>query len=251
MFTNVVPVTTETHKNTKIKPISDFSFAKPLNIASVMLHEFSRASSTYPIVFLEDKEADLFRPMVLMGLEQGENLFIDDKGAWRASYIPAIVRRYPFTLARTPEADRFTICVDESSNLVSTDEGQALFEDNGDQSQMLQRVKQYLGELQQMEAITTEFSKMMAQMNMFVPLNMRVRQDDKVRAIAGCYVINEERLGHLSDEKFLELRNKKYLAPIYAHLSSLAQVERLLRFKEERVEETTHVKQDAPEGAAH
>ena len=35
-----------------------------------------------------------------------------------------------------------------------------------------------------------------------------------------------------SDNKFIELREKRYLPVMYAHLSSLAQIERLLGFKE-------------------
>jgi SapC len=55
-----------------------------------------------------------------------------------------------------------------------------------------------------------------------------------VKNIAGCYVINEERLNNLSDERFLELRTKRYLPAIYAQLISLAQIERLMTLKEKR-----------------
>jgi hypothetical protein len=67
---------------------------------------------------------------------------------------------------------------------------------------------------------------------MFTPLNMRVRENDRVKNIAGCYVINEERLNNLSDDRFLELRKKRYLPAIYAQLISLAQIERLMTLKE-------------------
>lgn len=246
MFSNVVPISLEKHKDKKIKPISNFSFAKDLNIAAVMLHEFSRAAALYPIVFLEDKELDQFRPMALMGLEQGENLFVDSDGGWQSSYIPAIIRRYPFTLARTKEQGQFTVCIDDQSDLISSDEGQALFDEKGEQGQVLDRVKKYLGELQQMEQITHEFCKFFAEKNMFTPLNMRVRRADKIKNITGCYVINEERLNNLSDERFLELRSKNYLASIYAHLSSLGQIERLLKLKDDQTPKTV-IHQDEPE----
>lgn len=255
MFGKVVPITLENHKDKKIKPISHFGFAKDLNIAAVMLHEFSRAAALYPIVFLEDKELDQFRPMVLMGFEQGENLFVTEDGGWKSSYIPAIIRRYPFTLAQTQDAGRFTVCIDEKSDLINTEEGQSLFNEKGEQGEVLERVKKYLGELQQMERITHDFCKYIAEKNLFTPLNMRVRQSDKIKNISGCYVINEERLNNLSDELFLELRAKRFLTPIYSHLSSLGQVERLLRLKDEQ--STAGVKkakgskkvihQDAPE----
>jgi hypothetical protein len=233
MFENIVPVTLDQHKSKRIKPIANFDFAKQFNIASIMVHEFSRAASTYPIVFLEDKERDEFRPVVLMGLETGENLFIKD-GKWDASYIPAIIRRYPFALAKTPEQeDNYTVCLDNSSDLVNETEGESLFDEAGKPSEMMERVKRYLAELQQMEKFTQEFCHFLAEHNMFTPLNMKVRQQDEIKNITGCYVVNEERLGSISDEGFLNFRKQQFLPAIYAHLISLAQIERLLKFKEQ------------------
>jgi hypothetical protein len=60
---------------------------------------------------------------------------------------------------------------------------------------------------------------------------MRVRDTDRVKNITGCYVINEERLNNLSDERHLELRTKRYLPAVYAQLISLAQIERLVTLR--------------------
>jgi hypothetical protein len=65
-----------------------------------------------------------------------------------------------------------------------------------------------------------------------------VRQADQIKNINGCYVINEERLNALSMERFAELREKQYLPAIYAHLVSLAQIERLVMLKDERASAT-------------
>lgn len=237
MFKNITPITKEAHLNIKVKPIDNFDFVSDTHIASIMVHEFSRASSIYPIVFLEDKEQDQFRPVVLVGLEEGENLFVQDN-KWNASYIPAIIRRYPFALAQTGEEGRYTVCIDEESEFVNEEEGQALFDEDGEAGEVIERVKKYLTELQQMEQFTKEFCDYMKSNNMFTPLNMKVRVGDEVKNINGAYVINEERFNSLSDEKFLELRTKKYIPVTYAHLSSLAQIERLIGFKDKESVET-------------
>lgn len=230
MFKAVVPISWERHGRKKIKTIQNFDFAKDINMASIMVHEFSRASSTYPIVFVEDKRKDQFKPVVLLGLEDGENLFIqDDK--WQASYIPAIIRRYPFALAATGEEGRFTVCIDEQSDLLTDLDGQALFNDNGEPAEPLERVKRYLAELQQMDRFTEDFCKYLSEKNMFAPLNMRIRLGNEMRNVTGAYIVNEERFNALSDETFIEMRSKKYVPVVYAHLSSLSQIERLLGFK--------------------
>jgi hypothetical protein len=236
MFKSVVPITKERHLNTKVRPVDNFDFIKNVHMTSVMVHEFSRAASVYPIVFLEDQAQDQFKPVVLTGLEEGENLFINNN-KWEGSYIPAIVRRYPFALAKTNEDGRFTICIDEESDFVNETEGESIFTEDGEAGEVIGKVKQYLTELQQMEQFTVEFCKYMSENNMFTPLNMKVRVGSEVKNISGAYVINEERLNALSDEKFLELRAKKYIPVIYSQLSSLAQIERLVSFKDNRSEE--------------
>jgi len=232
MFKQLVPVNKEQHKNLKVKQIDGFEFARDFHIASLMVHEFARAASVYPIVFIEDKARDEFRPVVLLGLEEGKNLFVGDDGKWQASYVPAIIRRYPFALAKTNEEGQFTVCIDQDSSVVSESEGSALFDDAGEPTPIIDNVKRYLGELQQMESFTQEFCQKMSHSNLFTPLNMRVRQNDKVQNITGCYVINEERLNNISNAGFTELREKRYLAAIYAHLTSLAQIERLTMLRD-------------------
>jgi hypothetical protein len=232
MFEQVVPVNKERHANKKVRMSSDFKFASKFHVAYVTLHEFARAASIYPVVFLEDKANDEFRPVVLMGLDAGENLFVDANGQWSASYIPAIIRRYPFALSKAQEEDRFIVCVDEASELLSDTEGAALFDEQGNPTQVIENVKRYLGELQQMDQMTHEFSQFLVHNNLLTPLNMRVNAANQVRNITGCYVINEERLNNFTDAKFLEVRQKSYLPAIYAHLISLSQIERLATLKQ-------------------
>lgn len=231
MFEQVVPVSAERHASKRVRPSDDFRFASGFHIAYVTTHEFARAAAIYPVVFLEDKASDGYRPVALLGLEAGENLFIDAQGKWAASYIPAIIRRYPFALVKASDADRFIVCVDEASTLLHDSEGAALFDEQGQPTQVIENVKRYLGELQQMDQITGQFSRFLVENNLLTPLNMKVNAGDQVRNITGCYVINEERLNNFSDAKFLEVRQKGYLPAIYAHLISLAQIERLAGLK--------------------
>lgn len=234
MFQKVVPITIKDHKDLSVKSINGFSFAENVNLASIMAHEFSRASSIYPIVFIED--GDNFKPVVLLGLEDGENLFIDENKRWKSSYIPAIIRRYPFALAKVGDGSQFTVCIDQDSEYVNDkSEGEPLFNADGTPSESIERVKKYLAELQQMDMFTEEFTKYCQSKNLFTPLNMKVKVQSEIKNISGAYVINEERVNSLSDDTFLEMHKKRYLSIIYSHLASLAQIERLLGFKDESV----------------
>ena len=229
MFEQIVPVALERHRHKKVRNTTQFDYAAGFHIAYVTVHEFARAAATYPIVFLEDKPNDGFRPVVLLGLQPGENLFLGADGAWNASYIPAMIRRYPFALSKGTEENRFVVCVDEASTLLSDTEGAPMFDEKGEPTQVIENVKRYLSELQQMDMLTQQFSRFLLTNNLLTPLNMRVNATAQARNITGCYVINEERLNAFSDALFLEVRAKGFLPAMYAHLMSLPQIERLVQ----------------------
>lgn len=249
MFEKMVPVNKDRHGGKKIKVAGDFKFAAPFHLAYLTVQEFVRAASTYPIVFLEDASQDGFRPVALLGLEAGKNLFVDEAGVWDANYIPAIVRRYPFALAPSNEEDRYLVCIDEASGMLNDDDGVALFDEKGEPSQVMENVKRYLSELQQMDESTRAFTRFLQENNLLTPLSMRVNASNQVRNITGCYVINEERLNNYGGEKFLEVRDQRYLPAIYAHLISLAQIERLAKRKDGRAPAETHAPAAAEEAA--
>jgi len=234
MFQNVVPINKERHAAIRIKDLTDFSFAAQFHIAYVTMHEFMRGASAFPVVFLEDKEKGEFRPVALLGLNAGENLFVDALGQWQGPYVPAIIRRHPFALAPAAQDGQFVVCIDEDSAVVSQSAGAPLFDEQGAPTQVLENVKRYLIEMQKMDALTQQFCRFLATHQLFTPLNMRVRDIDKVKNVAGCFVVNEERVNQLSDELHLEMKRQGYLAPVYAQLISLTQIERLVKLQDEK-----------------
>lgn len=229
----IVPLNKEHHAKTKILDITDFNFAKEHHIVYITMQEFARAAAIFPIVFLEDKENNAFRPVVLMGLSEGENLFVSADGKWNASYVPAILRRYPFALTPNGDAGEYVVCIDEASNLVGETDGASLFDEHGEPTEIVANIKRFLAELQQMDLLTNHFCTFLAEHNMFIPLNMKIRENETEKNLTGCYVINESRLNGLTDELFINIKNKNYLPAIYSHLISLAQTERLVKMKNE------------------
>lgn len=155
-------------------------------------------------------------------------------GKWAASYLSAIIRRYPFAFSQSDDDGLFLVCADEASDLISDTEGSALFDEQGEPTDVIENAKRNLSDLQRMDTITGEFCKFLAEYKLFAPLNMQVRQNDTFKNISDGYVIDEGRLSKLSDELFLEMRNKHYLPAIYAQLISLSQMGRLVMLKEER-----------------
>ncbi len=231
MFQKLVPLNSVQHANKKIKALEGYQFASQAHVASLMIHEFTRAAPIYPIVFLDDGKGGYF-PYAMLGLDLGENLFVEPSGRWQATYIPAVVRRYPFALAQGNQPDQLTVCIDEGSVLVNDSEGDPIFTADGEPTPILDNAKRYLSELQQMEVQTYAFCRFLVEQDLLTPLQMRVSQNSQAKNITGCHMISEEKLNKLSNEQFIQLRAKGFLPAVYAHLLSLGQAERLVALKD-------------------
>lgn len=247
MFKKLVPFNGQRHGNKKLRPVDNFKFAANSYLASLVVNEFSRASSVYPIVFLKDgskENPEKFGVYALLGLRQGENLFVDEQGNWDAPYIPAIIRRYPFALGRSEaEGNNFLVCIDEESEFINETEGQPLTKEDGQPAEVVEKAKEYLSDLYKYGELTTRFCKDLADRELLTPLNMQIRDPHggPSQSIGGCFGVNENKLNELSDQDFLELRKRGALPLIYAHLFSLPNMERLIRMQNEKPVESPMV----------
>lgn len=234
MSQKLVPINRQRHAATRVKDLKDFRFAASFHIAYLTMQEFMRGAASFPIVFLHDADRAEFRPVALLGLHAGENLFVDGLGHWLGSYVPAILRRHPFALAPAAQEGQYLVCIDEDSALLSQSEGAPLFDAAGAPTQVLDNVKRYLDEMRKMDQMTQQFCRFLAEQQLIRPLNMRVREGDSTKSVAGCFGIHEEGLNQLPDELHLEMKRQGYLAPAFAQLISLAQIERLVSLQDGR-----------------
>jgi hypothetical protein len=225
-YRKVVPLSKERHKQLHIEPVPGFAFAASTNSVYVAAVEFPRAAAEYPIVFGRDKEGVVF-PVVLLGLKQDQNLFVNKKGEWNARYIPAYARRYPFILAAPGEGNpQFTVCIDESYPGFNTaKEGQPLFDSKGQQTKMLKQAVEFLKEYQAHAQLTTAFCKVLAELDVLEPVqaNVQMKSGEKY-AVGGFQCVNRKKLKALPQAKLSELLKSDQLELIYLHLFSLINV---------------------------
>lgn len=253
MFTQLTALNRDRHAATKVRPITGFAHAARLHVAGLVAQEFPRAAALYPLVFLQDPNTARFRPVALLGLEEGQNLFVDETGRWKASYVPATIRQYPFTLAlkEGTQAD-FVVCLDESSTNLGQDDGQPLFGEEGQPTSVLQGVVKYLTELQQMDVQTQGFCQFLADHNLLVKLNMQLQAGQTVKNIQGAFAIDQARFEALPNDLFQQMRERGYLPAVYAHLMSLLQIERLMQLAQDSAtdQKTPQEPEQAPTAAA-
>ncbi len=224
-----VALNKELHKNLKIapKPV-DFSFAAPTNSVILAGAEFIEASKEYPIIFVRTGER--LAPAALLGLRDAENLYVDQSGVWSARYIPAFVRRYPFVLAGGSDVEEMTVCFDEGfSGFTTADEGNPLFNEQGEPAELLQNAVKFLQEYQAQINRTEVFVNRLNEFELLVELSARADLvNGKQFAMQGLLAVDEKKLLELSKPKALELFRCGELSWVYAHLFSLSNMGRLV-----------------------
>ena len=229
-YEHPVPLNRVEHKDLRMKAVPNVKFA--MNAHSVPLTgvEFGIAARDLLIVFAGTSVTDA-GPVALLGLRQNENLYVDADGQWSPdTYVPAFVRRYPFVLAEKPagtEGDDFTVFLDEAYEGFSTAEGEALFKDDGSETEMLNNAVRFLGEFQQHVSRTHWFMEQLRKHNLLEPRNIRLEKDGKSINLNGLFVVNEERLRALDEKTTHEFLREGVFGWIYAHLLSLSNIDRV------------------------
>ena len=230
-YKKVVPLNKEVHGELFLEGIEGYQHTKETNSVYIAAIEFLRVSKEYPIVFAQGADEKVF-PVALLGLRKNENLFVDDKGNWTANYIPAYVRRYPFILA-TPDEKKstFTGCIDESFPGFNTaKEGKPLFNESGEQLEILNQAVDFLKDYQAHVDLTTLFCENLSKLGILEPMQANMEfADGEKGALGGFMGINREKLKALKPAQLAELLKSDQMELIFAHLGSLNNIDGLMK----------------------
>ena len=238
IYKNPILLNQATHKTVKIAKVVNFNFANDLNSVLVTGHEFMQASKHYPIVFVSGKNDDIV-PLAILGLRDMGNLFVDDAGKWKeGAYIPAFIRRYPFILAENEPSGQqnFAVSVDAAYEGFDNEEGMSLFDDEGNPSNDMNKVMEFLKQYQLQNMFTQEFVKKLSAYNLLKDFvaDITMPAGEKI-GFKGLKMINEKALLELDDEKALDLFRRGFLGWIYGHLYSLSNFRALGAFEAKKI----------------
>jgi hypothetical protein len=219
IYEKAVPVTVNRHKDISIKAGSDYGFAKNVNSVPLLASEFDLSSAEYAIVFSgEGRDA---MPAALLGIRDQENLYIDESGAWKAKYIPAFVRRYPFVFSAQGKTT-FNLCIDEDFPGINRKGlGERLFDAEGERTQYLKNVLGFLQAYQAQFEATRAFCQRLVDLNLLEAMQAQFRLRNGQRIMLGGFmVVNRDRLRGLSGDALARLAATGDLDLIYLHLHS-------------------------------
>jgi len=229
MYENVEPLNSVTHLKSGIKEINSFEYAKELIHAPITIAEFYESCKDYPIVFAKDPN-DVWTALALTGYKDKENIFIDKKGQWdKNRYIPAFVRRYPFVFMAQADSEELTLAFDVAYKVeISKSKERAFFDDDAKATPFLQNIMSFLTQFQNDAKATAEFIQQLSDWDLLeARMANVVTPAGETFTLNGFYIVNEEKLRHLSKKKREEVYAKNAIPLITAHLISLSNIQRL------------------------
>ena len=225
------PIHAVRHAGKGLKKAENFGFAKEAHAVALHTQEFRLAAASYPIVFTDE---DPPMPLAILGIREGENLFVDDKGQWAAgTYVPAYVRRYPFATGQGVQEGEQILYVDEACERIvdcaADPEAEPLFVD-GEPSERTERIREFCAAFQQQAPVTIAFSEEIKKRDLLASKEIRLDlPHGGSQLLTGLRILEEEKFNELPDDAFLEWRRNGWLPLVYWHWVSMDNFLRLLQ----------------------
>jgi hypothetical protein len=226
--TNIVVLNSRAHQNVRVQAEASAKFGDNQRYVQVVVTEFPLLVTHYPILLSKDAETGAFFCGAMLGIDEGENLFLKDGGG-HEGYRPLNLQRAPFYVSGGD------LAIDLDHSRVATDTGQPLFGEKGEATPYLESIKAAFQELKPGIEMTKRFIETLLKLDLLEPIDVVLGFDDgSKRNLADLYTVNQEALRELPDTSVVELFRRGYLQLIYLLIASLKQIPVLAKKKNDR-----------------
>lgn len=222
-YKGLVALDKQKHKGLGVATARQYGFAAAMTGVYVVAQEFVQAARHYPLVFARDEKTGAILPVAVTGLNQSENLFVNQLGEWESGvYIPAYVRRWPFFGMRIKEGNKdgnIVICVDEAGLEPSST---PIFDEQGELAESFNACKTLIQEMEGSRQITENLCNTANELGLLEPFEAHAfPKAGREMRLRGMLRVNESKLNDLQTKDIKRLMRHGLLSRIYAHLMSL------------------------------
>ncbi|GBL05291.1 SapC family protein [Glaciecola sp. KUL10] len=177
------------------------------NIASAMPIEFRQLVLEYPIFITQSPNSKKFQFSILLGLEPGQNLYIEN-GKWKAKFLPLDILRRPFNLIikDNPFDEEALIAIDTKSTMVNEEKGSSLFNNDGSPTKFFQRIKAMFSELMKGAKHTAQMLTLAENLGLIQPVSIEYEINDQPYIRGGMFDLSTEKIDNLNAEQLLQCK---------------------------------------------
>ncbi len=220
-----------THRNLRVRTERSAALGDARQSALALPAEFRHLQAHYPIVFQHVEGDAGFQPVVLLGLEEDQNLYLQGD-SWAAPILPMALQRDPFMIGRAGD-DSLQLHIDmDSPRIVRPEEGEigtALFMPQGGFSDYLDHVVRLMEHLHAQAQQLPAFIDALTRHQLLEPFVIDIETPGgEPGRLSGLFTIHEERLAALPGTALEALAREGHLLPIYMQIASLQQLQGLV-----------------------
>ena len=218
------------HADVRVRLGHSEAFGDAVNQIELLPTEFEAAQRDYPIVLRRTGER-VWRAFALLGLDAGENLFLDG-ASWRARYVPALAQRGPFSIGVSGEGDEPMIHIDMDHPRVSRSDGEPLFRDHGGNAPYLDHVARVLQVIYAGAEIAPAMFAEFEAAGLIAPVTLEIElPDGRKYRVPDCHTIDAAALAGCEGATLAALNARDFLRAAVWIGSSLGNVARLIELK--------------------
>lgn len=217
------------HHDLRVITRGDAALGDGVNQVMVFPTEFEAIAREYPILLRPDAEGVL-RPVALLGLARGENLFLDPASGWTSRTVPALLQRGPFSVAAPDTADgEPMILVDPDHPRASRTEGEPVFLPHGGHTRYLDRMTQLLRALYLGHHLLAPMVEAFEAAGLLKPIALELAVGEgEVYALSDAVTIDREQLAALTGDVLEALHRAGFLQSAVLMAASLGNVQQLV-----------------------
>ncbi len=243
---NYFPVSRDRYAGQRWRRHTSYAFSAREALVPIVAAELSKVVMAMPLAFIE--QAGAMIPVAVLGLQPGVNLFVGPDGRWRSGYVPAILRAYPFRLAKT-DADQYALCFDEDSGLLTQDiSAEAFFSDDGEPAPAVAGIMKFLTELEKGKPLGLAAGAVLQKHGLLCPWPLVVKTEAGEQPVGGLFQVDEAALNLLSGEALAEVFQSGALSMAYCQLLSRQHVAALMQATAAQAKVAQASKSLAPNG---
>ena len=252
LYNSLEPLNATEHGKMHVRAIDGIENLGNTHAVPITVDEFTLIQRHYPIVF---SVGETSVPLALMGLNEGVNVFLDEKGRPLQNdiYIPAYLRRYPFLLARLrPDSDELSLCFDPTAGAVGDfEEGEPLFTDDSQPSEATNAILQFCEQFETAGQRTAAFIEELGKSDLLMDGEVAIQPEGAEQPFVyrGFRMVDEEKLRNVRGDELRKMNQNGMLPLIYAHLFSLSEMRNVFGRQMQQGKGPAPVQQPSPANA--
>lgn len=228
-MTKLVKLNHTEHSALKITHNCTVNVVEKQHVIALRVTEVGQAATCFPIFIGRAGDSEEWSLSAMASFEPGTNLFVKGE-RWDAAHVPINMQTYPlFLIPAKDEEKGYAVGIVASDKAFSEEKGEAIFNDDGSQTDFVKRMVSLLEDDIRGAAQTRNFTQTLADLDLLRSTDVLVHYaGGKINRIQGLFTIDEEKVRNLKTDSYLELRDNGYIIAIHAIMLSTYQLKGLI-----------------------